>query len=58
MFDMSAISPISIGKIAPPTIDITIKEEAIFVSSPSPLMPNAKIVGNMIDIKNGTAINA
>ena len=41
--------------MAPPTIDITKKEEAILLSSPNPFMPNAKMVGNMIDIKKGTA---
>jgi hypothetical protein len=52
----SEILPISNGKTAPPTIDIIMKDEAIFVSSPRSLIPNANIVGNMMDIKNGTAI--
>lgn len=54
MLVLSAISPIIGGKIAPPTIDITIKEEALFVSGPRSLIPNANIVGNIIDIKKKT----
>src|SRR5215203_2448748 len=52
------ILPINKGKKAPPTMDITRNEEAIFVSSPRRLIPSANIVGNIIDIKNGTHINA
>lgn len=37
------------GIIAPPTIDIMIKEEANFDPSPKFLQDNAKMVGNMID---------
>ena len=44
-------------KYAPPTIDITIKEEAILLSSPRSFIPNANMVGNMIDIKKGAANN-
>ena len=39
------------GIIAPPTIDIISQDEPGLVSSPIPLIPNAKIVGNMMDIK-------
>src|SRR5687767_2282772 len=52
---LSDITPINGGKMAPPTIDITRNEEAIFVSSPRSFIPSAKMVGNMIDMKNGTA---
>src|SRR4030095_7581060 len=55
---LSDISPIIGGIIAPPTIDITRKAEAILLSSPRPLIPKAKIVGNIIDIKKGAASNA
>ena len=55
---LSEIKPIISGATAPPIIDITRKDEAIFVSSPRPLIPKANIVGNMIDIKKGTAITA
>ena len=48
---ISAVQPINIGKIAPPTIDITIKEAPSLVFSPRSLIPNANMVGNMIDIK-------
>jgi hypothetical protein len=37
------------GIIAPPTIDIMIKEEASLDPSPKPLQDKAKMVGNMID---------
>ena len=46
------------GMIAPPTIDMISKLEAGFVSEPAPSIPNAKIVGNMIDIKNVIKTNA
>lgn len=39
------------GIIAPPTIDIMIKEDANFDPSPRPLQDKAKIVGNMMDWK-------
>ena len=48
---ISEIHPMNGGKIAPPTIAITINEDAFFVCSPNPFIPSAKIVGNMIDIK-------
>lgn len=44
------------GANAPPTIDITSNEDAIFVSSPNSFIPKANIVGNMIDMKKGTAM--
>ncbi len=50
--------PINTGKNAPPTIAITSKDEAILEAAPNPAIPNAKMVGNMIDIKKGTAITA
>ncbi len=37
------------GRIAPPTIDMMIKDEANFDPSPKFLHDRAKIVGNMID---------
>ena len=49
--ELSAIQPMNIGKMAPPTIDITIKEDAFLVFSPSPFIPRAKMVGNMMDMK-------
>jgi len=49
--EISAIHPINIGKIAPPTIAITRNDEAFFVFSPRSLIPRAKIVGNIIDIR-------
>ena len=45
---LSAISPIKIGAIAPPTILIIKNEDAILVFVPALLSANAKIVGNMI----------
>jgi hypothetical protein len=47
----TAINPIRGGKKAPPTMAITINELPIFVFGPIPLIPNAKIVGNINDIK-------
>ena len=46
----SPINPISAGQTAPPTIVITITDEAVLVCSPSPLIPSANIDGNMMDI--------
>lgn len=46
------------GTNAPPTIDMMIKEDANFDPSPKPLQDKAKIVGNMMDWKKYTAINA
>ena len=46
------------GNIAPPTIDITIREDAILVSLPKSAIPSEKIVGNIIDIKKATPISA
>ena len=37
------------GMIAPPTMDIIIKDEASLEPSPNPLQDKAKMVGNMID---------
>ena len=37
------------GTMAPPTMDMMIKEEANFEPSPNPLQDKAKMVGNMID---------
>jgi hypothetical protein len=37
------------GMIAPPTIDIMIREDANLDPSPNPLQDKAKIVGNIID---------
>src|ERR1700722_10834030 len=47
----SASQPMTKGSSAPPTIDITSKDEANLVWSPRPRMLNAKIVGNMMDMK-------
>src|SRR5882757_6075037 len=55
---LSEINPINRGVKAPPIIDITRKEDASLVSSPKSLIPSAKIVGNMIDIKKGVAMTA
>jgi len=51
MFDWSAMKPISFGRRAPPMIAITMNEDAFLAREPSPWMPSAKIVGNMIDMK-------
>src|ERR1700729_3294219 len=48
---MSAIAPITFGKIAPPMMAITRKEDALLARCPRPKMPSAKMVGNMMDIK-------
>ena len=52
----SEIKPINTAPKPPPIMDITRNDEAIFVSSPKPFIPSAKIVGNMMDMKNGTHI--
>ena len=52
------MSPISTGKNAPPATAITTNDEPISVSSLMSSMANEKIVGNMMDSKNGTANNA
>ena len=44
------------GANAPPTIDIIKSDDPFFVFDPSPRIPNEKIVGNIIDIKNSTPI--
>ena len=51
IFDTSAIQPIKTGQTAPPTIIITIIEEPFFVNPPRFFIPNAKIVGNIIDMQ-------
>src|SRR5687767_5283604 len=56
--DLSAISPMTGGIKAPPTIDIMIYDDARLVWGPRSLTPMAKMVGNMIDIKKKTAISA
>ncbi len=48
---ISDIHPIKGGKSAPPTMDITMNDEAFFVCGPRSLMPSANRVGNMIDMK-------
>ncbi len=45
------IRPISGGQNAPPATAITRNEAPFLVSGPKSLIPKAKIVGNMIDIK-------
>ena len=47
----SAMYPINGGQKAPPATAITRKDEPFFVSVPKSLIPKAKIVGNMTDIK-------
>ena len=54
MLELSAIQPINGGKTAPPTIDITMKDDAFLVFGPKSLIPRANIVGNIIDIKKKT----
>ena len=51
---MSAIQPITGGKTAPPTMDITRMEDAFLVCGPKSFIPKAKMVGNMMDIKKKT----
>ncbi len=59
MFPEISVILLAIGGImAPPTIDMINKLEAGFVSAPAPSIPKAKIVGNMIDIKNVSVTNA
>jgi hypothetical protein len=58
MVEWSAIYPISGGKIAPPTIDIIMYEEAFFVFGPRSLIARAKMVGNMIDMKKNIRYKA
>ena len=55
---LSDINPSKGGKIAPPTIDMMMRLEPAFVSGPRSFMPNAKMVGNIIDIKNAIPITA
>src|SRR5208337_3440102 len=47
----SATAPISLGRIAPPMIAMTIYAESLLARAPSPKIPSANIVGNMIDMK-------
>ena len=55
---LSATKPITGGIKAPPTIAMITNDEPIFVKDPKPRILNENIVGNMIDIKNATPINA
>ena len=55
---ISEIHPINGGNTAPPTMDMTMKDEAFLVCGPKLLIPRAKMVGNMIDIKKKTPYNA
>ena len=48
MLAWSAISPISTGAMAPPTIDIIKNDEARLVCWPTPFRANANMVGNMM----------
>ena len=50
----SEIHPINGGNSAPPTIDITMKDDPFLVWGPKFFIPRAKIVGNIIDIKKKT----
>jgi hypothetical protein len=45
------LDPMTGVKTAPPMMAITIIDPPIFVLDPNPLIPSAKIVGNMRDIK-------
>ncbi len=49
--DVAQSMPITLVSAAPPRIAITRSEPAVLVLSPMPLSPNAKMVGNMIDMK-------
>jgi hypothetical protein len=49
--DMSAIAPITFGRIAPPIIAMTRKEDALFARCPRPKMPRAKMVGNEMRVR-------
>ena len=51
LVDFSPINPISHGAMAPPTIDITRKDDACLVFLPKLLIDMEKIVGNIIDSK-------
>lgn len=46
----SPIMPINKGAIAPPTMVSINIDDAVFVLSPRPLSPRAKIEGNIIDM--------
>jgi hypothetical protein len=54
----SEINPIKAVSTAPPMMLITRKEEAVFVSVPSPFKEFAKIVGNMTDMKKLVIVSA
>ena len=54
----SETKPNAKGRIAPPTIAMTIKDEPVLVWTPRPVIPSEKIVGNIIDIKNDTPMSA
>jgi hypothetical protein len=48
---VSAIYPIRGGQKAPPATAITRNEDPFLVNVPKSLIPSAKIVGNITDIK-------
>ena len=50
----SAKCPITGVRAAPPMIDITISAPPVFVRVPNPFTPSAKMVGNIMDMKNPT----
>ena len=48
---VAPIFPIKTGATAPPTMVKMSIEDAVFVFSPNPRSPNAKMDGNMMDMK-------
>ena len=58
IFTWSAIAPINGGQKAPPATAITKNDDPFFVKAPKSRIPNAKIVGNIIDIKKYVENNA
>src|ERR1017187_9684045 len=48
---LSAAAPRSRGTMAPPTTAVIINPDPLLVIGPSPAMPNAKMLGNMMELK-------
>ncbi len=48
---LSASAPIRAGTIAPPTTAVMMSPDPLLVIGPSPVMPSAKMLGNMMELK-------
>ncbi|MNL60189.1 hypothetical protein D3C87_1839830 [compost metagenome] len=46
------------GRRTPPPMAMTMRDEAFLVLAPRPVVPRAKMVANMVDMKKKTAIRA